>query len=193
MNYSNPGVAVDVVLILNSADSSFDPYGEYFLYYQNLTWGLSANDSFGDEVVISNSNRITKTFTNLTYEKLLYCLPSYPIFEVGNMFFKCWRIGFPGKAETDNFYSNNWVLSWENLDNLPTISSVISDMESPSGYSNTIFIYPEFISGETALSDASASSDATNTATNTNGGGGDVMNGLFSLDLSKRKHTCWRQ
>ena len=184
MNYSNPGVAVDVVLILNSADSSFDPYGEYSLYYQNLTWGLSANDSFGDEVVISNSNRISKTFTNLTFEKLLYCLPSYPIFDVGNMFFKCWRIGFPGKAETDNFYSNNWVLSWDNLANLPDISSIISDMESPSGYSNTIFIYPEFISRETALSDASASSDATNTATNTNGGGGDVMNGLSSLDLS---------
>ncbi len=184
MNYSNPGVAVDVVLILNSADSSFDPYGEYSLYYQNLTWGLSANDSFGDEVVISNSNRISKTFTNLTFEKLLYCLPSYPIFDVGNMFFKCWRIGFPGKAETDNFYSNNWVLSWENLNNLPDISSIISDMESPSGYSNTIFIYPEFISRETALSDASASSDATNTAINTNGGGEDVMNGLFSLDLS---------
>ena len=184
MNYSNPGVAVDVVLILNSADSSFDPYGEYSLYYQNLTWGLSANDSFGDEVVISNSNRISKTFTNLTFEKLLYCLPSYPIFDVGNMFFKCWRIGFPGKAETDNFYSNNWVLSWENLANLPDISSVISDMENASGFSNTIFVYPEFVSYDTVFADASASSDATNTAINTNGGGEDVMNGLFSLDLS---------
>ena len=184
MNYSNPGVAVDVVLILNSADSSFDPYGEYSLYYQNFTWGLSANDSFGDEIVISNSNRISKTFTNLTFEKLLYCLPSYPIFDVGDMFFKCWRIGFPGKAETDNFYSNNWVLSWENLDNLPTVSSVISDMENASGFSNTIFVYPEFVSYDTVFADASASSDATNTATNTNGGGGDVMNGLSSLDLS---------
>lgn len=184
MDYSNLGVAVDVVLILNSADSTFNPYGRYYAYYQNLTWGLSANDSFGDNVEISDSARISKTFTSLTFEKLMCCLPSYPIFEDDSKVFKCWRIGFPGNAESDNFYSNNWVLSWENLANLPDISSIISDMESPSGYSNTIFIYPEFISRETALSDASASSDATNTATNTNGGGEDVMNGLFSLDLS---------
>ena len=184
MDYSNPGVAVDVVLILNSADSTFNPYGRYYAYYRNLTWGLSADDSFGNEVEISDSNIIKKTFTSLTFEKLMYCLPSYPIFEDDSMVFKCWRIGFPGNAEYDNFYSNNWVLSWENLANLPDISAVINDMESPSGYSNTIFIYPEFISRETALSDASASSDATNTATNTNGGGEDVMNGLFSLDLS---------
>ncbi len=184
MNYSNPGVAVDVVLILNSADTNFQPYGEYSLYYRNLTWGLSANDSFGDEVVISNANIITKTFTNLTFEKLMYCLPSYPIFDVGNMFFKCWRIGFNGTAEADYFYSNNWVLSWENLANLPDISSVISDMENATGYSNTIFVYPEIVSYDTVFADASASSDATNTAINTNGGGEDVMNGLFSLDLS---------
>ena len=184
MNYSNPGVAVDVVLILNSADTNFQPYGEYSLYYRNLTWGLSANDSFGDEVAISNANIITKTFTNLTFEKLMYCLPSYPIFDVGNMFFKCWRIGFNGTAEADYFYSNNWVLSWENLANLPDISSVISDMENATGYSNTIFIYPELVSYDTVFADASASSDATNTAINTNGGGEDVMNGLFSLDLS---------
>lgn len=184
MDYSNPGVAVDVVLILNDYDSEFQLYWPYYSYYQNLTWGLSANDSFGDEVEISNANIISKTFTNLTFEKLMYCLPSYPIFDVGNMFFKCWRIGFPGTAESDNFYTNNWVLSWENLANLPDISSVISNMESATSYSNTIFIYPEFVSYDTVFADASASSDATNTAINTNGGGEDVMNGLFSLDLS---------
>ena len=184
MNYSNPGVAVDVVLILNSADTNFEPYGEYSLYYRNLTWGLSADDSFGSEAAISNSNIVTKTFTSLTFVKLMYCLPSYPIFDVGNMFFKRWRIGFPGTAEHDNFYPNNWVLSWENLANLPDISSVINDMGSAVGYGNTIFIYPEFVSYDTVFANASASSDATNTATNTNGGGEDVMNGLFSLDLS---------